>query len=238
MVRIMKIAICDYNKANVEFLVRKINNYIEQENIEATVHSFESSDELMLSFYEQYYDIVFLEADLKDNNGIDVAEIIQNINQQTIIIFMSQNFCKIQDMFRVHAFQFLKKPIDEHIFIKELKRVIKYYRSMNRSLLIETFDGQQVFNVNDIIYIETSYHQFTIHSVHGDYEGSTYFFQKIRENLQEWDFYRLQRSVFINLKHVRRFNEKIVTLSDETVLAFSKNKYEGFKNELSYFLNI
>lgn len=233
----MNIAVCDNDEFYVDSIVKKINSVKETQDIKINVDSFKNSVDFIEKFCEKKYDLVYLEIELGAANGIDIAEMIHKIKPSTMIIFISKYSEYVNLSFVVKAFQFLKKPLKEGLFISELERAIKQYRSLRKSFVFQTYQGNFVFNIDDIMYMETAYREYRIHTLDRSYYGSINAVKSIKDELLEYDFYRIQRSFFINLTHVSRFDNTTVTMKNGDVLTLSRKKYKDFKTQFYKFLD-
>ena len=74
-----------------------------------------------------------------------------------MIIFVTSHMSYVNQSFIVNAFQFIKKPIESKLFIEEIQRAIKTYRSFTKSYMFPTSNGNLIFKTTEIISLETSY---------------------------------------------------------------------------------
>ena len=59
------------------------------------------------------YDLVYLDIELNDGNGINIAQMIHNIQPECMIILITSHMNYFNQSFLVNAFQYMKKPVKE-----------------------------------------------------------------------------------------------------------------------------
>ena len=117
----MNIAICDDEAYYVNDIFKRLMTYKEtNDDVSLYVDSFYDSRELMNSIMKKDYDLVYLDIELNDGNGINIAQMIHNIQPECMIIFITSHMNYFNQSFLVNAFQYMKKPVKEQFFISPL----------------------------------------------------------------------------------------------------------------------
>ena len=109
----MNIAVCDDERKYVDSIVRKIKNYRGKDNITIHVDEFTSAEEFLERNYVVKYDLIYMDIELKDGNGLDVAAIVHSLKPSAMIILMSEYLEYVNSSFVIQAFQFLKKQFTD-----------------------------------------------------------------------------------------------------------------------------
>lgn len=92
------------------------------------------------------YDVAFLDIDMPDINGIDLALMLKKINPQLMIIFVTAYSQYAVEAFKIHAQGYLCKPIKKEDIINELN----YWKrneptAIPDGIYIQTFGNFEVF---------------------------------------------------------------------------------------------
>lgn len=233
----MKIAIVDDEEFYIQDVENKIKKYQESHSDTIlTVSKFKNGKEFLDSFMQDSYDLVYLDIQLVDNNGINIADVIHSTNPLCMIIFITSYMDYFNDSFIVHAFQYMKKPIKSDLFENELTRAIRDYQFNKKTFIFPTTVGNMVFEVDEIIYLETSYREYKVYTTGHSYYGSNKTITHLKEEILEYNFYKIQRSFIINLAHVRRYDRFSITMSNGDIIPISKKKYKEFKKRFLKFL--
>ena len=69
------------------------------------------------------YQIIFLDIELKNENGIDIAEKIRKTNENVEIIFLTAFIQYAVDGYKVKAYRFLVKPVNYDDFVFQLNEL-------------------------------------------------------------------------------------------------------------------
>ena len=174
-------------------------------------------------------DLAFLDIDLPDMNGIELAEKLREIKNDIIIVFITGHEGYYKDAFKVYAADYITKPIDKERVKSTFKRIFQAASPLDRSYLFfvkDKDDNEEVLvNTNEILYIEKAKteHYVIIHCINKEY--------KIRQTLRELeellgaDFYRSHKSYIINIKYIDRLVD--LDISTSYIIRLKKSKGEA-----------
>lgn len=233
----MKLAVLDDEIQVVEDILKKLKKYEIQDSMPNVYEGFTDYETFISHFMNDKYDLVYLDIELGATNGIDIAREIRSIYKDCIIIFITNYKQYYHDGYEVNAFQFIEKPIDDEFFYKELKRAINHYRNMNHYIYFHTSIGNKYINTKDILYLQTAYTEFEIHTIDHVYKGKTKSLNQPKKELLQSHFYKLNRSTVINLLHVDRFGIDWITLDNGTTLSISKRNRKEFKKVYENYID-
>jgi two-component SAPR family response regulator len=86
---------------------------------------FETAEQLLTYLKEQPLDVVFLDIEMPDVNGLQLSEQILDLNENIDIIFVTAFNQYAVEAFEVHAMDYVLKPISEERLGKTVKRLMK-----------------------------------------------------------------------------------------------------------------
>lgn len=107
---------------------------------------------------------------------------------------------------------------------------------MQKAFVFPTSQGRIIFNLSEIIYLETAYKNYKIHTTRGVYYGSLKAVNSIRKALLDYTFVKIQRSFIVNMEHIVKVDNILLYMSDESMLMVSKKRYKEFKRRFYQFL--
>lgn len=116
---IINIAICDDNIEHINILEKYLFE-ISSVKIECDIYQ---SGESLIDAYKnniERYDVVFLDMEMNELNGIETANLIREFDEHIIIIFVTSHTEYMRESFKCSPFRFLLKPVD----VDELKTVV------------------------------------------------------------------------------------------------------------------
>lgn len=184
----INIAVCDDISAARIKIDDLLEPYKKTENL--SVHIFSSGEEL-LAFpnYATAFSIIFLDVEMGGVSGLDVAADILEKNKDVIIFFITSHINYVPDSFRLGAFQFLIKPINDDDFGKDFERALNTLRTMHKQYVIKWRDVNNIIEYKDIVYIEAYNRHLFIHEKNKGYECVG----KLRDECEKLKFYGFSR---------------------------------------------
>lgn len=200
----MNIAICDDDQTFREFLEKNLRTYYDDKSIPLNILQFASGEELLKSTL--LFDLIFLDVEMKELNGIDTGSELKRRNPYSIIIVITSYNGYLDDSFRINAFRFLSKPLDILRLYKTLDDAADLLKN-DRIVFYDMQSGKDVrIYTNDIIYLEIEKKKTKITTVQGIYyskEKLSYW----KEKLNSISFVCPHSSYLVNLdyavKHTR-----------------------------------
>lgn len=228
------IAVCDDLSASRT----KIDNLLEpyKKPNSLSVHIFSSGEEL-LAFpnYAATFSIVFLDIEMGNISGLDVAYDIRPKNKNVIIFFITSYVNYVPDSFRLGAFQFLVKPLNDDDFKKDFERALNTLRSMHKQYVIKWRDTNHVVEYKDIYYIEAYNRHLFIHEENHGYECVGKL-QDECEKLKSYGFSRCHQGFLINLSKIKRIDKKSVVLDNGVTIPISRQYKQGLMQAFNLHL--
>lgn len=227
----MKIVICDDDKIYVSLIKKETNCILLEKNIKAEFYLFSESDDIYKC--NSFYDIAFLDIEMKPYSGIEVAKKLKEINPYITIFFITAYDKYLDDAMDLNVFRYIKKPLD----IKRLKSgLFKALESIDNNtvtfFLKHGSDSKSVLS-NDIQYIGIVNRFTKVVTIKGEYISKN----KIdfwKEKLSAPFFYQVHKSFIINMKHITDYKRDCVILSEQHIIPISYRKQSDFR---SYFLS-
>ncbi len=227
------IAIVDDDSNDIRALKEMLERYFKESGEDYCLAEFHDGSQLMLD-YSPKYDIVFLDIDMKELNGMAAAKRIRMTDESTAIIFVTRMAKYAIKGYEVSALDFIVKPLDYYSFALKIKRALNYVAA-NRKKLIELKVGPDIQYVdeNDIKYVETLSHYLIYHTVKGDFKllGSL---KSAAEQLSAESFVLCNRCYLVNLRYVSEVSDNAVRV-DSDMLIISRYRRKEFIQALAKF---
>ena len=231
----MRIAICDDNQTFAQALA----NYIEAEykSLDLLIEFFASGEELV-DYYQaakKGFDIILLDIEMKQINGLEAAHQIRKVDTQTVIIFITSHDELASMGYEVAAFRFLTKPVKPAKLIEALEAV-RAQNNNTKTIHINNIEGEYTINVSDILFFEAQNQQVFIQTKDGSFTERAAISDYVDE-LAGYDFISIHRSYLINLRYVKGLNKQEVTLSDGTILPISRLRFQDVKRAFHDYIS-
>ena len=227
------IAIVDDDGNDISLLKSAIERYFKENGGDYRIAEFHDGSELMAD-YAPRYDIVFLDIDMKQLNGMAAAKRIRRTDDGTAIIFVTRMAKYAIKGYEVSALDFIVKPVDYFSFALKMKRALAYVETNRKKpvMLKMGADAEYVYET-EIKYVETLNHYLIYHTVRGDFKllGSL---KSATEQLSPETFILCNRCYLVNMRYVTEVKDNIVFIGDEQLI-ISRYRRKEFMEALAKF---
>lgn len=222
----IRIAICDDESIGRSLLQESLEYLLRENSLQAEISSYCSGQELLRE--QERYDILFLDIEMPKINGIRTAEKYRKWYEDTIIIFLTSYEDYVFEGYKVNAFRYLKKPMEQEKLREALQSAVA---KLEKNYEIELWDeeGLHIVQPKDIIYVETSGRNIIVRTLDEEYDvkmGITQF----AENLQDSDFISPHQSYYVNMRYIKEFNKQEAILTNGEKVKISCKKYAQFRD--------
>ena len=161
-------------------------------------------------------DIVLLDILMPPGNGLDVADDLLKHGYQGKIVFTTAYSQYALDAIKRSAFDYLLKPIDLDdlkLLVNKLQDewAIKFSENgmlPNTKIKINTRSGFMLMSALEVIYIKADGNYSKLHLLQDKKEITSMNLGRLLEILPSKIFFRISRSVIINLHYLRKVDRK------------------------------
>ena len=230
------IAICDdekYFRIREEQLIKK---YMEKKACKCKIDVFNSGKEILdLKKTISQYNIIFLDVNMEEIDGIETAKEIRKITKDAYIVFVTAFVTYALEGYKVDAVRYLLKD-DECLekAINECLETILYKMDYDKNkMLFEFQEEKKEIYLEDILYIESNLHKLIFHMAGEDVTKYTMYarLDDINVLLQKNGFCRIHKSYLVNLRYVESVERYKVAFVNGGSLGISKSRYLDTRNE-------
>ena len=219
----MKIAICDDEKHMRSLLRQKLA----ARSGEIKVTEFSGGRELISS--KESFDMIFLDIEMPDLDGMETAARLREKGVSSLMIFLTSHEEFMRDAFKVKAFRFLSKPVDEKELDEAMSEAEKELSAQNK-LIIEQRGRIYEVRSADVLYIEAYGDGTYIYDNAGNVYDSKKQLKQWEEELSGQPFFKIHKSYIVSLAQVARIEGAEVTLiGQKKPLTVSRRNLSAFK---------
>lgn len=185
--------------------------------------------------YSGGYDIILMDIQMRFMDGMTAAEKIRELDQEVIIMFITNMTSYAIRGYEVEAMDYIVKPVEYFSFSQKLlKAVNKLNRKQEHFVSLSTEAGLQKIKVDDIYFFEIFGHNIVCETRHGGFQ-SRMSMQEIEKKLPGECFFRISRSCLVNLKYVDEVKSGECVVNGEN-LQISRNKKKDFMQTLMDYM--
>ena len=164
---------------------------------------------LFLESYDAKADIIFLDVEMPQMDGIRAAKILRKHDKQVILIFVT-NFAQYAIKgYEVDAFDYVLKPVSYTAFRMTLERAVNIleHRRNDHTVNLMTKEGITRLAVSEIAYVEVADHDVIIHMTNGEELRFRSTLSYFAELLKERHFVLCNACYLVNLRYVRKVDK-------------------------------
>ena len=177
------------------------------------------------------YHIMFLDIDMDERSGMDIARRVRELQLDTVIVFVTNYPEFSMEGYEVRAFRYLLK--------QELEQKLpNYFRDALAELprddkVLHFSANAESFNIpyKDILYLESNQRVIYLYTVK-PMQAPDRFYGKMEDLATELEgdgFLRIQKSYLVNMAYIKKFNYDRVVLFDGKELSVSQKRYSQMK---------
>lgn len=224
----MRIGICDDEFYQRNMLDKIIEKLAKELHIKIETKQHMSGEELLKKLEKDIYsyDILLLDIQMKELTGIDVARILRETNQSTLIIFITAVPDFVFEGYNVRAFNYILKPIDERKVKEVLTQAIKTLEIVDKPYYtIVTKEATHKIDLDKIIYFKSDKRLVEALTTKGEY----CFYSKldeIEEALKEKGLIRCHQRYLVNREYMEVISENEMILKTGEKIPISRNRYK------------
>jgi two-component system LytT family response regulator len=172
---------------------------------------------------EKLPELVFLDIDMPDMNGLKVADKIQAENFYSEIVFTTAHQHYAYDALNIEPLDFLTKPF----FVSDLEQVIQKYKAKiekkkhekkldvflnsqanSTKIKFPTTRGVLFIDIKNIVILRSKANNCDVYMDDGTLETVTRNLYKVVNRLDSPAFFQVSRSTYININYLQRVDKK------------------------------
>lgn len=227
----LKIAICDDEEAFGRHLTETVSRLLTARKISYEIRQFRSGEEFAgLNMGMADYQIVFLDINMEELDGISTARRLREFCKDTYVVFVTAFINYAPDGYEVDAVRYILK--DSPTFEKSVQECIHaILEKMHYTSKVHTFsfkDGKKAVNEDHIVYIESNLHELRFYILNQKLQmhrldGTLNHMEGL---LDDTKFVRIHQSYLVNMKYIKTMKLQKAVLIDESELPIAKPRYK------------
>lgn len=240
----LKVAICDDEMKVANEVEQCILRYGSENNIDFLIDKYSSGEALLKA--DLSFDVIFLDIIMNNIDGIETGRTIKNNNIKTHIVYITNFTNYSMSAHKVHAFDFIEKPIDYLKISEVLGDLVKYMSDSQVTaeyIRVVTDSGvETLVNVDDIRYFKyTGSRKVVMYTTDNNEDTGVVTsdtIYEIYERLNKSKFFIPHRAYIINFKFVlsAEMKELKIIMTNGEVIYISQKKRKEFKEELHKYM--
>lgn len=230
----LRIAIVDDDEKFLSLLQEYSRKAATEDHISHFIEAYSDSK----TFIEQYhcgYDILFLDIEMPEVNGFNLAKRIRELDETVCIIFVTNMAQYAIIGYEVNALDFMIKPFDYFSFQDKFHKAVKYCETKREKEITLQRDDEYVrVKYSQIYYLEKDKNYIEFHTSLGKFRRRGTM--STEENqFTGFCFGKISSGCLVNLRHVQKTSRNTVWIGHDA-LPISRQQQTPFMNQLMRYL--
>lgn len=230
----INIAICDDDITEVKYISAIVGKWAKMNYKTAAITAFDSAESFLFQYADdKSFDILLLDIQMKNMNGVELAKQIRLDNEMVQIVFITGFPDFMAEGYEVSSLHYLMKPVSEQKLFEVLDKACSKLNKTEKSLLLKA-DGETVcIPVGSILYLESFAHTVEITTGKGKIKAGLSI-SELETELGD-GFVRCHRSYIVGLKYIKRITKTEVILDNGISIPLSRRLYNKMNQSFIRF---
>lgn len=227
----MRVLICDDEQSYVNEIKKHIELFLTENNISFEIDTFTDGENLLNC--KKHYDIAFLDVEIGNIKGTDIAKVLKKINNY-IVIFIITSYSKyLDDAMDLNVLRFIVKPIDAKRLYAGMKKAISLIDNSAVDVFLKNDKTLVKIPINDIMFVEVEGKRTIVQTVNIKYYSNNRL-KFWKERLSPSFFFQVHSSFIVNMKYISQYCRDEIEINKTYKIPIAYRKQTEFKN---YFFN-
>ena len=219
----MNIAICDDISTDRNAIITLIHLY--NNSINPKITQYKDAESLLQAYSQgKRYDVLFLDVEMNQINGIEAGVQIREQQPDILIVFVSNYPQYAIPAYDCNPLYFITKPINTERFHTVFTKVIEKYKALHQYYTIRNKGQFFKILIKDIYYIEIYRKHIIFHTQTEIFETTTTTLGETLETLAPHGFLQIHQGIIVNMEHIKNIQKYSITLDNDTQLMISVRK--------------
>jgi DNA-binding LytR/AlgR family response regulator len=229
------IAILDDEAKDSHLLERYLKLFFSTRDDAYEIHIF-SDPFLFLGTLSENYDVIFLDIDMPDLNGLAVAKRVREISQEVALVFVTNLAQYALNSYEYAALDYLVKPVDYPLFDIKMRKVMDYLSKLQDVMIpIQTDEKLLILPLQSILYFQVQGHSIFYRTDKGNFLVRNSL-KNVLSSLPPHRFGQCNRNTCVNLSRLTSFQDDRLMLGSLSIAVsrrFRKSFMIALMNRLS-----
>ena len=223
----IKIAILDDDKTALMISTSAVEAFLKEKNAEYKLFSFSNPLNFIASAKEEKFDLSFLDIDMPEMNGLEVANQLSEIAKSGQIIFLSQREDLVFECLKFHPFGFIRKSklIDDFsLMMNQFFQTISNAESDETKIDFIDKTRTYSFKIKEIVYIEGDRNYQKIVLKDKSSQNIRVPLGQLEDKLKDYGFIRIHKGYLLNYLYICSIEGEEVYLTTGISLPMAKKR--------------
>lgn len=231
----IRIAVVDDEEIMLEIIYYRIKNVLSSENQEHDIKCYTNGSDLLKDHETHPFDLAFLDIDMPEITGLQIAQKLRNRDSKTEIIFITNKSDLVFESIKYTPFRFVRKTRMDYEMEEAIISFLNKLKKTQSVFEFSTSEGKRTVLLTSVIYLESHSHKITVVMTTDSFTANGNL-KDIEKNIVSLGFIRIHQSFLVNYRYIFFVKQKELLLDNGNSLPVSRGKYETVKKELMKYM--
>lgn len=219
----LSIGICEDEKIYSDRVAELVTETLAAEQEEAELDFYSDGKPLLEKMRAgKVFDLLLLDLQLENSDGMEIAAAIRELDQQVPLIFVTGMENRAVEGYAVEAMDYVVKSQLNQRLGAALQRFLKKRR--DNSLALDTVEGETVIlSYSDVLWVESENRGVKVVTGSRSYSSSQPV-GKITAKLPQEEYIEIHKSVYVRIDGIKRIGTDQVIMKNDAQLPLSRRK--------------
>lgn len=231
------IAICDDEAWVRQQLEACLTDYASEKQRDFEILLFSDAN-ILLREYPANLDLLLLDIAMNGLDGVEAAGELRKLDESVTIIFITSMANRAIDGYRVHAYGFVKKPVDHEELRHQLSGALAQIdakKAMGSYVQLQLPRGTQRLPVYEISYAEVRDHRLFIH-IGAETRSFWLSMNDLERQLAAYGFFRPHSAYLVNYRYISHIGTGELSLLNGMRIPLSQHRRKKFLEQMSEYM--
>ena len=229
----IKIAVCDDETIFIDIIVSELKSILINKGIsEYAIHTFSNGIELCkLENKISDYQIIFLDINMEQLNGLQTAYYIRKYDKNIFIVFITAFVDYAMEGYKLDAVRFIFKDMLKEMLPECMDAILKRMHLKSGKIIKDFLEGRKEIFVDRILYIESRKHKLYYNIGKPNQEQFSLYgkMDDLEDELKEYNFLRIHKSYLVNMNFLESIMPYKAMMYNGEELPIPREKYKIIK---------
>ena len=230
----ISIAVCDDDAEKGRRIVYEVEKCLNRNKIVYEKQLFTSSKALLHEIADRKnFDLLLLDIELPDINGLELTEQLKRFLPDVLIIFVTSYEKYVYESFKVQPYRFIPKRCLKEMLVSALMDAVKYIEeNKGKFYLAENQSGMENIPLRSILYIWHREKYAYIERTNGESTKVRKTLKQVYQELSSGDFEWVDRGCICNLSQIAQITSENIVFTNGTQITAGRDRIRELKDKL------